>query len=140
MCLTPMWVTEEMDAFEMKCSKEPGAAPHSQPSAFYHKSFIILKSPLFLPPLLMYGLPERERYSLPTSGLSQLDSILKKHSRSNPFFFHSELIKKKSTQLKAFAKNEIAFKKHIKYSQGPALYAHWACSLCSVGQPSHPSI
>lgn len=64
----------------------------------------------------------------------------KKYSRSNPFFFHSELIKKKSTQLKAFAKNEIAFKKHIKYSQGPALYAHWACSLCSVGQPSHPSI
>lgn len=56
------------------------------------------------------------------------------------FFFSFRTDKKKSTQLKAFAKNEIAFKKHIKHSQGPALYAHWACSLCSVGQPSHPSI
>lgn len=140
MCLAPMWVTEEMDAFEMKCSKEPGAAPHSQPSAFHHKSFIILKSPLFLPPLLVYGLPERERDSLPTFGLSQLDSILKNIHVQILFFFSFRTDKKEHSAESICKKNEIAFKKHIKYSQGPVLYAHWACSLCSAGQPSHPSI
>lgn len=138
MCLTPMWVTEEMDAFEMKCSKEPGAAPN--PLLFIINLSLFLSHLCSCPLSSCMGfLRESGTLCLPLDCPSWIQFKKNIHVQIL-FFFHSELIKKKSTQLKAFAKNEIAFKKHIKYSQGPALYAHWACSLCSVGQPSHPSI